>query len=186
MVLTLTTKEDGASLSDYQADLQNLIRTNCGSLYIQADKAILRRFPNLAYLIEGAEAAKTSKPANQADDKLAKQTETLLRKNIELNQQLASLKTELKDTRQALEIAEANKTAQASKKAERSDDSATNIAIATPAPRPVIAPPVKPKKDVVEKQSHPQGVTLLTPLLSLRSWDLIQAMMSQKMRKKTC
>ena len=156
MVLTLTTKDDGASLSDYQADLQNLIRTNCGSLYIQADKAILRRFPNLAYLIEGAEAATSSKaPANQvADDKLAKQTETLLRKNIELNQQLASLKTELEDTRQALEKAETNKTAQASKKAERSDDSATNVAIATPAPRPVIAPPVKPKKDV-EAQAKP-------------------------------
>lgn len=159
MVLTLTTKEDGASLSDYQADLQNLIRTNCGSLYIQADKAILRRFPNLAYLIEGAEAATASKaPANQAaDDKLAKQTETLLRKNIELNQQLASLMTELKDTRQALEIAEANKTAQTSKKAERSDDSATNVAIATPAPRPVIAPPVKPKKDVVEQAKPSTG-----------------------------
>ena len=159
MVLTLTTKDDGASLSDYQADLQNLIRTNCGSLYIQADKAILRRFPNLAYLIEGAEAATASKaPANQsADDKLAKQTETLLRKNIELNQQLASLKTELEDTRQALEKAEANKTAQASKKAERSDDSATNVAIATPAPRPVIAPPVKPKKDVVEQAKPSTG-----------------------------
>ena len=159
MVLTLTTKEDGASLSDYQADLQNLIRTNCGSLYIQADKAILRRFPNLAYLIEGAEAAITSDAkANQvADDKLAKQTETLLRKNIELNQQLASLKTQLEDTRQALENAEANKTAQASKKAERSDDSATNVASATPAPRPVIAPPVNQKKDVVKQTASSEG-----------------------------
>ena len=154
MVLTLTTKEDGASLSDYQADLQNLIRTNCGSLYIQADKAILRRFPNLAYLIEGAEAAITSDAkANQAaDDKLAKQTETLLRKNIELNQQLASLKTDLEETRQALANAVANKITQASK-----NNVTANVSIATPAPRPVIAPPTKPKKDVVKQTASSEG-----------------------------
>ena len=150
MVLTLTTKEDGASLSDYQADLQNLIRTNCGSLYIQADKAILRRFPNLAYLVEGPKAASASEAlANQAaDDKLAKQTETLLRKNIELNQQLASLKTDLEQAQQALANAEATSKAQLSNEAERVSDSATNIAIAAPAPRPDIRPTAKPQKKV--------------------------------------
>lgn len=150
MVLTLTTKEDGASLSDYQADLQNLIRTNCGSLYIQADKAILRRFPNLAYLVEGAKATTASEAlTNQAaDDKLAKQTETLLRKNIELNQQLANLKTDLEQAQQALANAEATSKAQLSNEAERVSDSATNIAIAAPDPRPDISPTAKPQKKV--------------------------------------
>ena len=158
MVLTLTTKEDGASLSDYQADLQNLIRTNCGSLYIQADKAILRRFPNLAYLVEGPEAASASEAlANQAaDDKLAKQTETLLRKNIELNQQLASLKTDLEQAQQALANAEATSKAQLSNEAEPVSDSATNIAIAAPAPRPDIRPTAKPQKKV-EPTATPSG-----------------------------
>lgn len=95
MLLNLTSGDAENSLDAYQTDLQNLIRTNCLSLFEQADKAILRRFPDLDYLIAGLT---TGGSANKA-----KQAEALLRKNIELNK-------EVKELRAALAVSEAKST----------------------------------------------------------------------------
>ena len=44
LLLNLSTNDEAVASSQYQSDIQNIIRTNCASLYVQADKAILRRF----------------------------------------------------------------------------------------------------------------------------------------------
>lgn len=91
--------EDKKSLSDYQANLRLMISTNCATLYKQADKAIIKRYPDLAYLISGLE--------NGIDDTAKKQAETLLRKNIELNQKITELSTQLEEAKTALANSEA-------------------------------------------------------------------------------
>ena len=118
MLLNLTSGDAENSLDAYQTDLQNLIRTNCLSLFEQADKAILRRFPDLDYLIAGLT---TGGSANKA-----KQAEALLRKNIELNK-------EVKELRAALAVSEAKTTQNTSRE----------ITQETPLPSPPKKRPVR-------------------------------------------
>ena len=136
ILLNLTSQtEDEKSLSDYQTNLRMMIATNCANLYKQADKAIIKRFPKLTYLINGLE--------NGIDDTAEKQAEMLLRKNIELNQKIVALskqlettktelaaQTALAKTKAAIAIAE-NKTDKPKPKAE--------LIKTKPAPRSVLA-----------------------------------------------
>ena len=95
ILLNLTSQnEDEKSLSDYQTNLRLMIATNCANLYKQADKAIIKRFPKLTYLINGLE--------NGIDDTAEKQAEMLLRKNIELNQKIVALNKQLETTKTEL------------------------------------------------------------------------------------
>lgn len=100
VILNLTSQdEDKKSLSDYQSNLRMMIATNCATLYKQADKAIIKRYPDLAYLINGLE--------NGVDNTAKKQAETLLRKNIELNQKITELSAQLDEAKTALANSEA-------------------------------------------------------------------------------
>ena len=95
ILLNLTSQnEDEKSLSDYQTNLRMMIATNCANLYKQADKAIIKRFPKLTYLINGLE--------NGIDDTAEKQAKMLLRKNIELNQKIVALNKQLETTKTEL------------------------------------------------------------------------------------
>ena len=125
VIINLTSQdEDKKSLSDYQANLRMMIATNCATLYKQADKAIIKRYPNLSYLINGLE--------NGVDKTAEKQAETLLRKNIELNQKITELTTQLDEMKTALSTSQ---TALAVK---------DNIAKALPSKPKVSKPQVKP------------------------------------------
>ena len=93
LILNLSSQDSNLTSSDYQSDVQDLIKTNCKSLYLQADKAIMNRYPELAYLID-KQAATSSLDLN-------KQVETLLAKNGELNLQIIALKAEMSALKQA-------------------------------------------------------------------------------------
>ena len=93
LILNLSSQDSNLTSSDYQSDIQDLIKTNCKSLYLQADKAIMKRYPELAYLID-KQAATSSLDLN-------KQVETLLAKNGELNLQIIALKAEMSALKQA-------------------------------------------------------------------------------------
>lgn len=100
LILNLSAQDPTMSSNDYQSDVQNMIKTNCKSLYTQADKAIIKRFPALGYLIDG-------QAAQPAADK--KQLDAMMAKNNELNIKIIALRAEigaLKAQKQA-----ANKTA---------------------------------------------------------------------------
>ena len=93
LILNLSSQDSNLTSNDYQSDVQDLIKTNCKSLYLQADKAIMKRYPELAYLID-KQAATSSLDLN-------KQVETLLAKNGELNLQIIALKAEMSALKQA-------------------------------------------------------------------------------------
>ena len=93
LILNLSSQDSNLTSSDYQSDIQDLIKTNCKSLYLQADKAIMKRYPELTYLID-KQAATSSLDLN-------KQVETLLAKNGELNLQIIALKAEMSALKQA-------------------------------------------------------------------------------------
>ena len=86
LLLNLSSQDTDGNITDYQTDVQNLIKTNCASLFVQADKAILKRFPDLAYLIDQDKAV-------QIDN--SKEIESLLAKNQELNQKIEILNAEI-------------------------------------------------------------------------------------------
>lgn len=86
LLLNLSSQDTDSNIADYQTDVQNLIRTNCASLFVQADKAILKRFPDLAYLIDEDKVV-------QIDN--SKEIESLLAKNQELNLKIESLTAEI-------------------------------------------------------------------------------------------
>ena len=86
LLLNLSSQDTDSNITDYQTDVQNLIRTNCASLFVQADKAILKRFPDLAYLIDQDKAV-------QIDN--SKEIESLLAKNQELNLKIEALNAEI-------------------------------------------------------------------------------------------
>ena len=98
LILNLSSKDGNLSSTDYQSDVQDLIRTNCKSLYLQADKAIMKRYPELAYLID--------KQAATANVDMKKQVDTLLEKNGELNLQIIALRAEMSALKQAQIIAQ--------------------------------------------------------------------------------
>ena len=140
ILLNLTSQnEDEKSLSDYQTNLRLMIATNCANLYKQADKAIIKRFPKLTYLINGLE--------NGVDDTAARQAETLLRKNIELNQKITALNSELENTKTELAAQTAlAKTKAAIAIAENKTDEpkpepkpSSEPVKTKPAPRPILA-----------------------------------------------
>ena len=134
VLLNLTSQDDGKkTLSDYQSNLRMMIATNCATLYKQADKAIIKRYPELSYLINGA--------AKQVDDTAKKQAETLLRKNIELNQKITDLTAQLEKAQTALASSQAAMTVKQNIAKTLSSAPQTNKPKAKPAPRP--APPVK-------------------------------------------
>ena len=155
ILLNLTSQnEDEKSLSDYQTNLRMMVATNCANLYKQADKAIIKRFPKLTYLINGLE--------NGIDDTAEKQAEMLLRKNIELNQKIVALNKQLEATKTEL----AAQTALAKTKAA--------IAVAEnktkkPEPKPTPKPksePIKttpaPRPSVAAKEAD-QNTALMKP-----------------------
>ena len=144
ILLNLTSQnEDEKSLSDYQTNLRMMIATNCANLYKQADKAIIKRFPKLTYLINGLE--------NGIDDTAEKQAEMLLRKNIELNQKIVALNKQLETTKTEL----AAQTALAKTKAA--------IAVAEnkankpePKPKPKPEPKSEPKSEPIKTKPAPR------------------------------
>ena len=109
LLLNLSTNDDAVASSQYQSDIQNIIRTNCASLYVQADKAILRRFPKLAYLINENNEKNATDSAEMS---------ALLNKNKELSGKIISLTAKI-----------ASLENEAEKKAE-------NIVLSAPEPRP--------------------------------------------------
>ena len=92
LLLNLSGQDSDNDISDYQTDVQNLIRTNCASLFVQADKAITKRFPELAYLIDENHISQSND--SQIVDN-SKEIESLLAKNQELNQQIEALNAEI-------------------------------------------------------------------------------------------
>lgn len=86
LLLNLSAQDTDSDITDYQTDVQNLIKTNCASLFVQADKAILKRFPDLEYLIVQDEP-------EQIDN--SKEIESLLAKNQELNLKIEALNAEI-------------------------------------------------------------------------------------------
>ena len=93
LILNLSSQDSNLTSNDYQSDVQDLIKTNCKSLYLQADKAIMKRYPELAYLID--------KQAGSSSVDLNKQVDSLLAKNGELNLQIIALKAEMSALKQA-------------------------------------------------------------------------------------
>lgn len=93
LILNLSSQDSNLTSNDYQSDVQDLIKTNCKILYLQADKAIIKRYPELAYLID--------KQAATSNLDLNKQVETLLAKNGELNLQIIALRAEMSALKQA-------------------------------------------------------------------------------------
>ena len=127
LLLNLSSRNTATSISEYQTDVQNLIKTNCATLFIQADKAILNRYPGLRYLIDGPQPTVTTTIEDQ------KQIEALLQKNNELNTKLVSLSAEISALRLAAKQTDSSSQAQASQAPTQTE---------TPTPRPV--PPKKP------------------------------------------
>ena len=154
LLLNLTTQDTAQDITDYQTDIQNLISTNCVSLFTQADKAILNRFPNLAYLADpNFDKSPVPKKVDNA------QLESLLKKNNELNAQILALKaqnTELqvKNALKSKEAASLNETGQKDK-----DQKETIKAAKKPLPKP---PVPRPKRQKAEKEEIAQISALST------------------------
>ena len=105
LILNLSAQDPQMSSTEYQSDVQAMIKTNCRSLFLQADKAILKRYPELTYLID-----KTSIPAEQTT-----QIASLIEKNSELNIQIIALRAEISALKAQSDAKEANKAAAKSK-----------------------------------------------------------------------
>lgn len=128
LILNLSAQDPQMSSTDYQSDVQAMVRTNCKSLFLQADKAIIKRFPELAYLID-----KTKIPEEET-----KQIASLIEKNSELNVQIIALRAEisaLKAQAEAIAAAQAKTEPQVPESAV-----ASTAPIAAPKPRPTVAP----------------------------------------------
>ena len=141
LILNLSAKDPNVSVGDYQSDVQNMIKTNCKSLYQQADKAITKRFPDLAYLID-----ETIIEARQQD---SKQLSALMAKNKELNLQIITLRAELN-------VLKAQQKKIEQKKVEQTEDSAQEvIEVIQPALKPTPRPdaPKKPAQKQVTQTS---------------------------------
>ncbi|MGC6530735.1 MAG: hypothetical protein ACON4G_06915 [Candidatus Puniceispirillaceae bacterium] len=155
LLLNLTTQDTAQGITDYQTDIQNLISTNCVSLFTQADKAIVNRFPNLVYL---ADPNFDKRPAPQQTDNAVDhaQIESLLKKNNELNAQILALKaanTELqvKNALNAQQVASASETSQKDKGQKDTDQSAKIVT--QTAKKPLPKPPApRPERAKAEKQ----------------------------------
>lgn len=144
LILNLSTQEPTMSSNDYQSDVQNMIKTNCKSLYLQADKAIINRFPALSYLIDGS--ASQSAP----DDK---QLEAIMAKNNELNVKVIALRAEigaLKAQKQADKTAKSDVVTPQAKQVKQATPPTA------PKPRPVIA---KNKEATVQETAESETAT---------------------------
>jgi len=141
LILNLSSQEPTMSSNDYQSDVQNMIKTNCKSLYLQADKAIKNRFPALSYLIDGS----ASQPA--PDDK---QLEAIMAKNNELNVKVIALRAEIG-------VLKAQKQADKTAKSDVVTPQVTQVTQPTaPTPRPVIA---KNKDATVQRTAESETAT---------------------------
>ena len=155
LLLNLTTQDTAQDITDYQTDIQNLISTNCVSLFTQADKAILNRFPNLAYL---ADPNFDKNPVPKKVDNA--QIESLLKKNNELNAQILALKaqnTELqvKNALKSKEAASLNETGQKDKDQKETINAAKTVT--QTAKKPLPEPPApRPKRPKAEKEQIAQ------------------------------
>lgn len=139
LILNLSAQEPTMSRNDYQSDVQNMIKTNCKSLYAQADKAILKRFPALGYLINGT-------AAQSATDK--KQLDAMMAKNNELNIQIIALRAEIG----ALKVQkQARKTATPDTATPPTSAPLTSAPAPTPAPATAPTPPT-PRPAIAKKQ----------------------------------
>ena len=137
LILNLSSKDPNISLVDYQSDVQNMIKTNCKSLYQQADKAIMKRFPDLAYLIDESIIGTLQQDAKidaKTDDR---QLSALMAKNNELNVQIIALRAEL------------NALKAQNKKAQKQVQEPQTAQVIAPTPRPEA--PQKPKKQPAVK-----------------------------------
>lgn len=149
LILNLSSKDPNISLIDYQSDVQNMIKTNCKSLYQQADKAIIKRFPDLAYLIDESIIATVQQDAKkdaEKDDKIDdKQLSALMAKNNELNVQIIALRAELN----ALKVK--------NKKAQKQEQEPQTAQLTAPTPRPDAPqrPKEKPAIKPAVKQAEP-------------------------------
>ena len=158
LLLNLSSRDTATSISDYQTDVQNLIRTNCATLFIQADKAILNRFPSLRYLVDGAQPAPTNTDEND------KQIQNLLRKNTELNTKVIALNAEIS----ALKLAAKNQSLP-KPETKLADVATTPTKRPAPPPKPVALNPVALNKDQTSEkgqkdkkqanQAQPQAAT---------------------------
>lgn len=92
LLLNLSNQDSDENIADYQTDVQNLIKTNCASLFLQADKAIMKRFPDLAYLVTDSQPVQ---PDNSQKPDNSREIESLLAKNQELNLQIDALNAEI-------------------------------------------------------------------------------------------
>lgn len=100
LILNLSAKDSEATSLDYQSDVKDLIRTNCKSLYVQADKAIQNRYPRLGYLIDKQSADATNnqqdaQASQQSAQQAKQQIDTLMAKNNELNVKVIALRAEI-------------------------------------------------------------------------------------------
>ena len=162
VILNLTSQdEDKKSLSDYQNNLRMMIATNCATLYKQADKAIIKRYPDLAYLINGLEKG--------VDNTAKKQAETLLRKNIELNQKITELSSQLDEAKTALANSEAAFNVKQSIANAKSTQIAQSAPItpkttpqAKPEPRPAVPVKPAPEKPAPEKPAPEKSKSAIT------------------------
>lgn len=143
LILNLSSQDESLPSNDYQSDVQDLIKTNCKSLYAQADKAILKRYPDLAYLIDKQISADNDKNNEQ----LTAQIDSLMRKNNELNLKVIALRAEmaaLKTKQEKMEKTPATKSAK-----DEGEDKVVEKR-ATPVPKPPKPRPVT--KDITPKE----------------------------------
>lgn len=149
-----------------QNQIRQIIKSNCQVVYQQADIAILKRFPELAYLTgagpvgtKGDKAAIASKDSAARQNKdaatirdLRQQLEQALARNMMLNRDLASVQAQLaKNETAAAASATTMPTGAAEAKApaaaEPSASTPAKLAIATPTKRPTPPPAaIKPAK----------------------------------------
>ena len=136
LLLNLSNQDSDENIADYQTDVQNLIKTNCANLFLQADKAIMKRFPDLAYLVTDSQPVQ---PDNSQKPDNSQEIESLLAKNQELNLQIDALNAEIA-TLKTNQIS-------AALAARSADKKATNIAV----PDKAAQEKAVPEKAVQEK-----------------------------------
>ena len=151
LILNLSAQEAGLSSNDYQSDVQDLIRTNCKSLYLQADKAIIKRYPKLAYLINKQAQSAGADP--KADEALGKQIDTLIKKNNELNLKIIALRAEISTLKQARKIQAPAKPAPTKLSGAKPAEE-----VKTPTAAPTPRPALQPKKP----EAQPEQTTAQT------------------------
>lgn len=183
-----------------QNQIRQIIKSNCQVVYQQADIAILKRFPELAYLtsagpvgtkgdaaaIDGKDsAARQNKDAATIRD-LRKQLEQALARNMMLNRDLASVQAQLAKNEKAAAVPAATMPtgvaeAKAPAAAEPSASIPGKLAIATPTKRPT--PPPAAIKPAETKSAGTKSDRFIAQLGSYNQKALAEAAIAS-LRKK--